>query len=149
MRICDTEGCNNKHKAKGLCAFHYKRTDEYRASTKKYNNSGQRKEYMTAYCKTEKNKEYEKTSKRKVKCKAFDNSLSGKISREKRRKTYNEKHPDRFQARRMAQQKIKRQECEVINCMQLGERHHDDYSKPLDVRFLCKEHHSELSQVAC
>lgn len=33
--------------------------------------------------------------------------------------------------------------CEIDGCSELGERHHDDYSKPLEVRFLCKQHHSE------
>lgn len=32
-----------------------------------------------------------------------------------------------------------RQKCEF--CELLGEAHHDDYSKPLDVRWLCEEHH--------
>src|SRR5665647_1421043 len=31
MRICTVDGCNNKHKAKGLCSMHY--LQEWRAST--------------------------------------------------------------------------------------------------------------------
>lgn len=61
-------------------------------------------------------------------------------SKEKTRKyqrDYREKHKARYQAKN----KIKRQVCEVDGCGILGERHHDDYSKPLDVRFMCKEHH--------
>ena len=26
--------------------------------------------------------------------------------------------------------------------------HHDDYSKPLEVRFLCKRHHAEIHRVS-
>jgi hypothetical protein len=33
------------------------------------------------------------------------------------------------------------QPCEVEGCDKLGERHHDDYAKPLDVRWLCRAHH--------
>lgn len=35
--------------------------------------------------------------------------------------------------------KLTRGPCEV--CGELAEMHHDDYSKPLAVRWLCREHH--------
>lgn len=38
--------------------------------------------------------------------------------------------------------KIKRGTCE--QCSLLGEAHHDDYSKPLDIRWLCHRHHVEI-----
>lgn len=34
---------------------------------------------------------------------------------------------------------LERQSCEV--CGGLAEMHHEDYSKPLEVRWLCKDHH--------
>ena len=37
-----------------------------------------------------------------------------------------------------------RQICEVEGCFQLGERHHSDYDKPYEVRWLCHKHHKEL-----
>lgn len=37
-----------------------------------------------------------------------------------------------------------RQQCQITECETIGEAHHDDYSKPLDVRWLCKLHHEEL-----
>lgn len=39
--------------------------------------------------------------------------------------------------------KLKRQSCEVCGCSDV-EGHHDDYSKPLEVRWLCKKHHAEV-----
>ena len=39
--------------------------------------------------------------------------------------------------------RIKRLPCEVCR-LEPAEAHHDDYSKPLEVRFLCRLHHREF-----
>jgi hypothetical protein len=36
--------------------------------------------------------------------------------------------------------KLERQDCEI--CGKKAQAHHEDYSKPLDVIWLCTEHHS-------
>ena len=36
-----------------------------------------------------------------------------------------------------------RQGCEHEGCQEIGEAHHEDYAKPLDVRWLCRLHHME------
>ena len=36
-----------------------------------------------------------------------------------------------------------RQLCSIEGCFELGERHHEDYSKPLDIVWLCRKHHRE------
>jgi hypothetical protein len=38
--------------------------------------------------------------------------------------------------------KIFKQPCEVCGCSKV-QAHHDDYSRPLDVRWLCAKHHAE------
>ena len=38
--------------------------------------------------------------------------------------------------------RLKRQPCEVCG-KDIAQAHHDDYSKPLDVRWLCTTHHAE------
>jgi hypothetical protein len=38
--------------------------------------------------------------------------------------------------------KVKRQPCEECGTHELVHAHHDDYSKQLDVRWLCAKHHS-------
>lgn len=39
--------------------------------------------------------------------------------------------------------RLKREKCFVCG-KEKAEAHHDDYSKPLEVRWLCKKHHAEL-----
>jgi hypothetical protein len=38
--------------------------------------------------------------------------------------------------------KLSKQPCEVCGCSKV-QAHHDDYSRPLDVRWLCVKHHNE------
>ena len=42
--------------------------------------------------------------------------------------------------------KLKRQPCEVCG-NELSQAHHKDYSKPLDVTWLCAQHHKEAHRV--
>jgi len=60
---------------------------------------------------------------------------------------YRERHRQRYLARTTLSNairdgKIIRLCCEV--CGKRGEAHHPDYSKPLEVRWLCKRHHEEV-----
>lgn len=55
-------------------------------------------------------------------------------------------HPEKYQARYIANTAIqsgalKRLPCEC--CGAKAEAHHDDYSKPLEVRWLCRLHHQQ------
>lgn len=59
-----------------------------------------------------------------------------------------EKNRDRALAREryryaLRSGKIVRQPCEVCGCEKV-EGHHDDYSKPLEVRWLCTKHHLDV-----
>src|SRR3990167_1737113 len=65
-------------------------------------------------------------------------------------RVYREKYPEKYKAQQRANQailsgKIKRSPCEVCgeNRKYRVHAHHDDYSKPYEVRFLCGIHHKE------
>jgi len=63
-------------------------------------------------------------------------------------KNYREQHPETEIAHHLVHTAIRRgnlvrQPCEVCDGF-YAQAHHDDYSKPLEVRWLCKRHHFEI-----
>jgi len=42
---------------------------------------------------------------------------------------------------------IKRENCQICGESKTVEAHHDDYSKPLEVDWLCKKHHAEHHRI--
>lgn len=54
------------------------------------------------------------------------------------------KYPIKSKARSMANSVLTEQPCEVCGSADDIEKHHFDYSKPLEVIFLCNPHHTEI-----
>tara|TARA_R100001244_G_scaffold121574_5_gene91200 strand:+ start:214 stop:633 length:420 start_codon:yes stop_codon:yes gene_type:complete len=66
----------------------------------------------------------------------------------KNSKRYLELHPERRSAcgkvrRAILSGKLTKLPCEICGVTAPVQAHHDDYSKPLDVRWLCVKHHNE------
>jgi hypothetical protein len=59
-----------------------------------------------------------------------------------RKRGYRPGPPEKVKAR-MAVRSLERQPCEVCGAAKV-EAHHPDYSKPLEVQWLCKRHHAEV-----
>lgn len=62
---------------------------------------------------------------------------------------YKRAHPDKRHTysvvwNKLNSKKLIRKPCEVCATILKVEAHHDDYSRPLEIRWLCKKHHMEL-----
>lgn len=57
-------------------------------------------------------------------------------------KRYRLDNPEKYKAHTIAK-RIPIKPCEVCGTTENVHRHHDDYTKPRDVRFLCAEHHRQ------
>jgi hypothetical protein len=62
-----------------------------------------------------------------------------------------QKYPEKKRARNIVTLAIKHGELTQQPCQKCGaspaEAHHEDYSKPLEVEWLCKKHHAEKDQI--
>lgn len=63
-------------------------------------------------------------------------------------KEYREKYPKKYRATNMVNNAIRsgnlhKEPCEVCGTTEKVHAHHDDYDKPLNVRWLCAAHHSQ------
>lgn len=63
-----------------------------------------------------------------------------------------QRYPDKTRARNAVSNAIRdgrleRQACEVCGAPR-AQAHHDDYSRPLDVRWLCRDHHEQYHHAA-
>ncbi len=79
---------------------------------------------------------------------AYERSPKRKAKKAEHSKRYRDEHPLRYKAHTMANNAIRdgraiRGPCEVEGCERKAEAHHEDYSKPLEVRWLCRKHHRE------
>lgn len=131
--------------------------DKIRESRKKYRKENSEKVRKWQKKWREENKDHIKNYKRdyrknnKIKIKQY---LQKPEVKEKRKKCYtkaNKKHckkyPERIKARNMARSHIKipkGQLCEECNKNLAKERHHEDYSKPLEVILVCGKCHNKL-----
>lgn len=79
--------------------------------------------------------------------KEYAKSPEGREAHRRATRISNARHPVKRAARvlvgnALSSGRLVRQPCEVCGRGR-AHAHHDDYSKPLDVRWLCREHHAE------
>jgi len=78
---------------------------------------------------------------------AYDRARGNRLS-EEYLKEYRKKCPNKYRANCMVNNAIRnnklfRDPCEICGATKNIHAHHDDYAKPLNVRWLCPVHHSQ------
>jgi hypothetical protein len=88
-----------------------------------------------------------KTPHRMAKNKAYAQSEKGKLAHKKALENYKKKYPLTYAAKLLTKNAIKRgdlvrpRHCSECNSTYKIEGHHNDYTKPLEVRWLCEKCH--------
>ena len=97
------------------------------------------------YFQENKKEELERTKKWRLK-----NPEKTKIQRRKDAKIEGERYPEKIKARMEANNKIKiskNKMCEICKINKAENKHHEDYTKPLEVMFVCIPCHNQLHKV--
>lgn len=107
-----------------------------------------RRSYPCPVCDSKRTVEYARKNRNKKR--AWNNAYSERNSanRSEATATWRANHPEKRTAHQAIQTAIRngslvRQPCEICGTMERVHAHHDDYSKPLDVKWLCHTHHME------
>lgn len=61
----------------------------------------------------------------------------------KRSRKWVRNNPKKVKAYNIAHRIKGRQKCSITGCNNIGEKHHPDYDKPLEIVWLCSKHHKE------
>ena len=144
--IMETKICSTCKEEKPLKEFHKNKTRkdgmvyQCKDCVKLHEQSKAIKEYRLKYFTSEKGMAVRRK---------YSKSESGRTAAIRATRKYSQKNPLKRKAYNYLNgavrfRKIKRQPCEICGSATRIHGHHEDYSKPLDVIWLCHQHHVEL-----
>ena len=138
--ICGNEFLGSHSNAK-YCSAKCGRIGE-RKSWIKYNQKNKQRRLKYSKEWYQKNKE-----KRTLQISEYQKTENGKLATKKSDENQRQKWPHKYIARQEVLKALRKRilikkPCEVCGELRV-EAHHDDYSKPLEVIWLCKKHHEE------
>jgi hypothetical protein len=119
------------------------RTEAEKRSRRKYLATAKGKATAArSWAKYRKTDKWRKANKRSNK--KYQQTFTGRVVAVEAVQRYNRKHPDKYSAHTAVSNALKsgkliRKLCEI--CGEPAQAHHEDYSRPLDVRWRCFEHH--------
>lgn len=83
---------------------------------------------------------------------AANPNWKGGVNNTENKRRYRRRHPQKYVAHKTMWNAIRNGELERMPCELCGsldvEGHHEDYAKPLAVRWLCKKHHLAVHRAA-
>jgi len=139
---------NREQTLKQMKQYKYRHKEKIAEYQKEYmeqwrkDNSGYIKEYKKQWHINNKEKILEK-----VKQWCEDNPEKIKANSKKSSKKYKNNNLEKIKAQSIANRAYPiSQICSVAGCNEIGERHHPDYDKPLEIIWLCRKHHKELHE---
>ena len=99
-------------------------------------------------CVKERVVDYAKTEHGKAVVRLWYKTPKGKAKLKRHTQRYRRLNPEKYRATGIANNALRdgrltKEPCEVCGSP-IVEKHHDDYSKPLEVRWLCRKHHRQL-----
>lgn len=118
----------------------YRKTSKFKDSQRKYRESGRSREVQRRYNKTDNGKTVKKE---------YLNSHNGMANVKKHSDKYKSNNPEKLKARGALNRAVLKGKLIRLPCQKCGsinniEAHHTDYSKSLEVIWLCDKHHKEL-----
>ena len=166
MDICKLDDCNRERHAKGFCHKHYsqllkngivksiKGFCKFDGCCKEFIRKRSSHIFCSDKCRDAFQAKTNKSIQSKIvyrntdRCKLLTNIRREKYRLSGRTKKHYEKsrnlYPEKRIAGYMAYSNFKNAEiCSIEGCQEEGQRHHPDYSKPLDIVWLCREHHTK------